>query len=154
MRERILLAYKFVEFIPRELEPNTIYVSITYATAIHNCCCGCGNRVVTPLSPADWRLIFDGRTISLEPSIGNWNFPCHSHYWIRNNRVVWPDEWSDEEVAVGRKRDGRLAAAHFGGKKGEKSTADAIDKKPGKKKRAGLKSKIANWLGVKNSPGQ
>jgi len=154
MREKVLLAHKFVEFIPRELEPNTIYVSITYATAIHNCCCGCGNRVVTPLSQADWRLIFDGRTISLEPSIGNWSFPCRSHYWIRSNRVVWSDEWSDEQIAAGRQSDARVAAeVYFGDKKRKKSKApaDAADKKPGKKK-PGLKRRIKNWLGVKDSP--
>jgi hypothetical protein len=36
MRGRVLLTHKFVQFIPRELEANTIYVSIPYATAIHN----------------------------------------------------------------------------------------------------------------------
>ena len=33
--------------------------------------------------------MFDGRTISLNPSIGNWSYPCRSHYWIKGNRVVW-----------------------------------------------------------------
>ena len=152
MRDKILLTHKFVEFIPRELEANTIYVSITYATAIHNCCCGCGNRVVTPLSPADWKLIFDGRTISLEPSIGNWSFPCRSHYWIRNNRVVWSDEWSDDQVAAGRRKDARAAGAYFGDKNVEKSKtpASTAEKKPGKKKRIGLKRKLKDWLGVKD----
>src|SRR5271170_515158 len=144
MRDRIVLTNKFVEFIPRELEANTIYVSIPYATVIHNCCCGCGNRVVTPLSPADWKLIFDGRSISLEPSIGNWSYPCRSHYWIRNNFVVWSDQWSDEQVDAVRKNDARATAAYFNRKnagKGEASPAPA-PKKVAKKRKAGLKSKI------------
>jgi Family of unknown function (DUF6527) len=33
------------------------------------CCCGCGEKVVTPLRPTDWKLIFDGKTISLDPSL-------------------------------------------------------------------------------------
>jgi hypothetical protein len=149
MRDEIVLTHKFVEFIPRELEANTIYVSIPYATAIHNCCCGCGNRVVTPLSPADWKLIFDGRTISLEPSIGNWRYPCRSHYWIRNNRVVWSDDWSDEEIAAGRKRDDRATSAYYG-RNAEKSKAPAPVTKPtSKKKKGGLKNKIKKWFGGK-----
>jgi hypothetical protein len=51
------------------------------------CACGCGKEVVTPLSATDWKLIFDGKTVSLDPSIGNWGFPCRSHYWVRNNRM-------------------------------------------------------------------
>jgi len=113
MTNKAFLEHKFVEFIPRELEANTIYVSIRFATAIHSCCCGCGNRVVTPISPAGWKLIFDGRSISLEPSIGNWSFPCRSHYWIRKNRVVWSDQWSDDEISAVRKKDARATAAYF-----------------------------------------
>ena len=147
MREKVVLTHKFVEFIPRELELNTIYVSIPFATAIHSCACGCGTRVVTPLSPADWRLIFDGRTISLEPSIGNWQFPCRSHYWIRHNRVVWSDDWSDEEIAEVRDRDDRAAASFFGKSK-KASEAPAPKKKPEpKKKKRSLKSKIKKWFG-------
>jgi hypothetical protein len=135
MREKLVLTHKFVEFIPRELEVHTIYISIPYATAIHNCACGCGSRVVTPLSPADWRLIFDGRTISLEPSIGNWGFPCRSHYWIRNNRVVWSDDWSDDEIADVRKRDARAAAAFYE-KSSDKSKEPAPIKKALRKRKS------------------
>ena len=73
-RDRI--TFEFVEFIPKELEDGVVYVSVTYATAVHKCCSGCGNKVVTPISPTDWTLIFDRDTISLDPSIGNWSFPC------------------------------------------------------------------------------
>ena len=65
------MQHKFVEFIPDELENGVLYVSVTYATAIHECCCGCGNEVVTPLAPNDWQLTFDGESITLFPSIGN-----------------------------------------------------------------------------------
>lgn len=90
------MEHKFVEFIPDELEDGTLYISITYATVLHKCGCGCGNEVVTPLSPSDWQLTFNGETISLFPSIGNWSFPCRSHYWIRKNEVVWVKDWHDE----------------------------------------------------------
>ena len=29
-----------------------------------------GNKVVTPISPADWQLFYDGDTVSVTPSIG------------------------------------------------------------------------------------
>ena len=87
MKPRTVLTHEFVELIPEELKQGTLYVSIHFATASHLCCCGCGNKVVTPIRPTDWKFICDGKTISLEPSIGNWSFPCQSHYWIRNNRV-------------------------------------------------------------------
>lgn len=83
------LQHSFVDVIPETFEQDVIYVSIQYAIAVHLCCCGCGQEVVTPLSPTDWQLTFDGLSISLYPSIGNWRFSCRSHYWIRNNRVIW-----------------------------------------------------------------
>lgn len=94
---------KFVEFIPDIIEEGTLYISIEYCTAVHKCICGCGNEVVTPLSPTDWELSFDGKTVSLTPSIGNWSFECKSHYWIRKNKVYWARKWEDSEIVEGRK---------------------------------------------------
>lgn len=95
------LQHKFVEFIPEQLEDGTLYISLTYCTAIHKCVCGCNNEVVTPFSPTDWKMTFDGKTISLAPSIGNWNFNCKSHYWIRNSEIIFARKWTDEEIKVG-----------------------------------------------------
>jgi hypothetical protein len=114
MSQGIVLKHEFVEFIPDELEQRTVYVSIRFATASHLCLCGCGNKVVTPIRPTDWTLIFDGKTISLDPSIGNWSFPCQSHYWIRNNRVKWAPKWSLEQVERGRLHDGYAKQTYFG----------------------------------------
>lgn len=100
-----MLQHKFVEFIPDKIEEGVLYVSIEYCTAIHKCACGCGNKVVTPLSPTDWQLTFNGKTLSLSPSIGNWNFDCQSHYWIRNNNVEFAGRWTDNEIRSGREND-------------------------------------------------
>src|SRR5205085_355428 len=94
MRNNNTLTHEFVEFIPDDLEEGVLYVSMQYATAAHKCFCGCGTEVVTPLSPTDWKLIFDGKTISLDPSIGNWGLDCQSHYWIRGNQVRWAGRWT------------------------------------------------------------
>ena len=113
MKNNAALKHEFVEFIPEDLESGTIYISIRYKNATHLCCCGCGNVVVTPISATDWKLIFDGKTISLHPSIGNWNFPCQSHYWIRNNRVEWAPKWSRDKIERERSYDDAAKADCF-----------------------------------------
>lgn len=105
MSEKLTLEFKFVEFIPQKLNEGIVYISVEHATAVHNCVCGCGNAVVTPLSPVDWKLIYDGDSISLSPSIGNWSFPCESHYWIIHNKIRWARKWSSEEIQAGRDLD-------------------------------------------------
>lgn len=96
---------KFVELIPEAIEPGILYVSIEYCTATHKCVCGCGNEVVTPLSPTDWELTFDGESVSLSPSIGNWNFPCRSHYWVTKNKIVHARKWPKWRIKQGRTAD-------------------------------------------------
>lgn len=115
MKPDVQISHEFVEFIPEQLAENTIYVSIKYATAAHKCPCGCGKEVVTPLSPTDWTLIFDGQTVSLDPSIGNWNFPCRSHYWIIENRATWSRSWSQHEIDAGRADDRAAKEIYFSG---------------------------------------
>ncbi len=114
MNPEIPSKHEFVEFIPDDLEQGTIYVSIRFATASHLCVCGCGNKVVTPIRPTDWTLIFDGKTVSLEPSIGNWSFPCQSHYYIRKNRIKWAPKWSREQIERGRRYDHHAKDSYFG----------------------------------------
>jgi Family of unknown function (DUF6527) len=109
-----VLRHQFVDRIPDHLENGVLYVSIPYATAVHRCGCGCGNEVVTPLSPTDWKLIFDGETVSLKPSIGNWSFACQSHYWIVRNRLRWTRRWSAAEIQRGRDHDRSVKELHFG----------------------------------------
>jgi hypothetical protein len=99
------IAFQFVELIPEQIEEGVLYISIQYCTAIHKCVCGCGNEVVTPLSPTDWELIFNGKTVSLSPSIGNWNFKCKSHYFITKNKIRYARRWKDIEIEEGRKDD-------------------------------------------------
>ena len=113
MTRRTTTTHEFVDYIPDDVKEGTVYVCVAFATAVHKCCCGCGNEVVTPLSPTDWKLIFDGQTISLDPSIGNWSFPCESHYWIRRNKVVWSRKWSREEIEAGRAHDRVAKQTYF-----------------------------------------
>ncbi len=110
----IRVEYVFVEFVPDELEPATLYVSIEYGTVVHSCLCGCGLRVVTPLSSTDWRLGYDGETITLSPSVGNWSFPCQSHYIIRRSEVIWAGRMSRTKIEAIRDKDRRLKQDYYG----------------------------------------
>ena len=82
------LQHRFVESVPTALEAGILYISVNYGTVIHSCCCGCGEEIVTPLTPKGWKITYDGETISLWPSVGNWKLPCRSHYVIDRNRVI------------------------------------------------------------------
>jgi hypothetical protein len=99
------LRHEFVEFIPSVQEEGILYISIEYATAVHRCCCGCGEKVVTPFTPTDWKLTYDGRTVTLTPSIGNWSLTCRSHYWVRRNQIEWAPSWSRQRIETGRRSD-------------------------------------------------
>lgn len=93
-----MLEFRFVKHIPDYLQEGILYVSIEYNTAIHLCACGCKNKVVTPISPIKWSFTYNGKDISLYPSIGNWNFDCNSHYWIKKGKIVWAEKWDRKTI--------------------------------------------------------
>lgn len=103
----------FVDYIPSEVESGHLYISIKFATAAHKCACGCGNEVITPLSPTDWKMTFDGKSVSLHPSIGNWSFNCRSHYWVKQNRIAWAHAWSSDEISENRATDKRRKDKYY-----------------------------------------
>ena len=108
------VTHQFVERVPSPLADGVVYVSVVFGTVIHKCCCGCGDKVVTPLTPVDWTVSFDGQSISLHPSIGRWDAPCRSHYLIRKNRVIWADNWSGGRVDALKRRESEIREGFFG----------------------------------------
>jgi hypothetical protein len=98
---------EFIETFPTQLQAGVLYVSATYSTAAHLCCCGCREEVITPLSRAQWVLTFDGKA-SLRPSIGNWALPCRSHYVIDRGHVRWAGGPSETEIRLNRDEDRRV----------------------------------------------
>jgi hypothetical protein len=120
------LKHRFVKYVPEQLEPGILYISIEYATAVHMCCCGCGEEVVTPFTPTDWRMIFDGESISLWPSIGNWDYDCRSHYVIKRNRVIDAKPWSEKQIAAGRRKNTIAKAKFFRTKKTVEASSDRV----------------------------
>lgn len=96
---------EFVEYIPTVLEEGILYISMKYATAVHLCACGCRQKVVTPISPNAWSLLYDGEGITLSPSIGNYEQDCMSHYFIRRNRIIWcSNNWDKVDISKRRKK--------------------------------------------------
>jgi hypothetical protein len=81
-----------------DMRQGVLYVSKS-CIAVHLCLCGCGGRVVTPLdkivteteeivteSTEGWWILTEKQgKVSMTPSIGNYDFPCRSHYIITNN---------------------------------------------------------------------
>jgi len=108
------LEHRFIDRIPRSLEPGVLYISMEYATAAHSCACGCGQEVMTPITPTDWSLTFDGESVSLWPSIGNWQLACRSHYIVDQGRVVRSGAWTPRQIEGERRRDKAAKARHYG----------------------------------------
>lgn len=101
--------HEFVSTVPETLEDGKLYISLKFNSVMHLCACGCHEEVSTPLSPNDWQLTYDGKGVSLHPSIGNWSYRCRSHYWIRNGEVLWAEQWTDEHIIRARAAQSRTA---------------------------------------------
>lgn len=119
---------EFVDFVPDSLERGVLYVSVRHATVVHSCCCGCGSEIVTPLSPIGWSMSFDGKSISLYPSVGNWGLPCRSHYFIRSNQVEWARRWAQPRIDAARSEQRGQAAEYFG----LQESTNAVSDTPGR----------------------
>lgn len=144
------LDHRFVEHLPDDLDPGVLYISVAFGTASHSCCCGCGEEVVTPITPTDWRLTYDGETISLNPSVGNWSLACRSHYVIKAGRVIEAGPWSDEQIARERSRDQAAKARHYGNAVTKDHTAVALPPAPSPSvpSNNGLFDRIRDWFSV------
>lgn len=104
-KRRETISHQFVETMPEDLEEGVLYISTRHRIALHRCLCGCGVEVSTPLAPVEWKLTFDGETVSLSPSVGVWGLPCQSHYWIKRNRIQWSGKLSKEKIERIRTRE-------------------------------------------------
>lgn len=105
--------HKVVDSIPERMESNVMYITADGDVAGHLCACGCGREVITPLSPTDWSVEVNRRGFSLSPSVGNWAFPCRSHYFLRSSAVVWAGDMSDFAIEQGRRRSKARKQAYY-----------------------------------------
>ena len=120
---------KYVGNIPEKLDDGIFYICERYHIAAHKCCCGCGQEVITPLTPADWLIKNDNNLITLFPSIGNWSFACQSHYWIKRNKIVWSTRMSKKEIERVRAKDSSDKLAYIASINLEKENLQIENKK-------------------------
>ncbi|MBQ7347782.1 MAG: hypothetical protein IJW55_07480 [Clostridia bacterium] len=92
---QIIYTTERVNSKPAVLKDGVLYVMPHYNLAVHRCMCGCGEEVITPIdenggrSPGFWGWTADGINVSLHPSVGNFQFKCRSHYFLKNGKVQW-----------------------------------------------------------------
>jgi hypothetical protein len=102
-----------VEYVPKALRPGILYFAEEFGAAVHLCACGCGEKVSTPVRPTEWTLSESAAGPTLDPSVGNWQLPCRSHYWIREGKIVWSAQWTSAQAASGRRADEERRRAYF-----------------------------------------
>lgn len=102
-----------VQYVPKTLEPGILYVSDEFGAALHLCACGCNTKVSTPLGPTEWALYETSKGPTLQPSVGNWQLSCKSHYWIQEGEIIWLGEWSQEQIVAGRESEQARRQAHY-----------------------------------------
>jgi hypothetical protein len=139
------MEHRFVRHLPSQLEPGVLYISMEYATAAHSCCCGCGEEVVTPFTPTDWKMTYDGETVSLRPSIGNWSLACRSHYVIERGRVMEALPWTDEQVAAGRRMDRVAKDTHYGAQRSLDVVAPTVANESAQQVTQSILSRVRGW---------
>lgn len=103
-----------VHYMPKQLAPGVLYISEEFRTAAHLCACGCGSKVRTPLGPTEWQIKNTSRGPCLYPSIGNWQQACKSHYWIHQGEVIWSEQWSPDQISLGRQHEETRRRVYYG----------------------------------------
>jgi len=138
--------HEFIALLPEKVEEGVLYVSLQYKNMVHLCFCGCGNQIVTPLSPTGWSMTFDGRSVSIYPSVGSWKLPCRSHYWIRKGLVEWAPDWADEMVEAGLAND-RAAKCDYYQRKAKSASVQRVPtaKAPSQGFLARIRRRIGFW---------
>lgn len=109
----MMIKVQRVHYMPKKLMQGVLYVSQEYGAAAHLCACGCGTKVRTPLGPTTWSLEETDRGPTLRPSIGNWQLPCKSHYWISQGEIVWAEMWSSDQITAGRNAEEKRRDAYY-----------------------------------------
>lgn len=122
-----------VHYLPKQLEEGFLYVSKEFGVAGHLCPCGCKSKIITPLDSTEWSFRETNGKPTLYPSIGNWQLPCKSHYWITNGLVDWSYEWTEKQIIEGRQAEEENRRSYY-------DQFEITDKK------SSIFKRIINWL--------
>lgn len=114
MKQKVInIRLEPVKYMPKELEPGVLYVSEEFGTAAHLCPCGCGSKIRTPLGPTEWYFENSAKGPNLFPSVGNWQIPCKSHYWIKDGKVIWAGSWTSSQIHAGRRNEEKRRQTYY-----------------------------------------
>ncbi len=125
-----------VYYLPKELEEGFLYVSKEFGVAGHLCPCGCKNKIITPLDQTEWSFKEHNNEPTLYPSLGNWELPCKSHYWITDGLIEWSYQWTEKQISEGRQNEDEKRKLHF-------------NKLNSKNKKLSIIKRFVNWLSTK-----
>jgi len=75
---------EYIEFMPEvdDMKENTIYISLKFSVTGHRCLCGCGSLTILPINNDGWNMTDNDNKLTFTPSVGNFQYPCKSHYII------------------------------------------------------------------------
>lgn len=94
-----------VGYMPNDLKPGILYVSEEFDIALHLCACDCRAKMKTLLWPTERSVTETRKGVTTRPSVGNWQQPCQSHYWIEYGKIIWAQKWTPEEITAGRRNE-------------------------------------------------
>ncbi|MDY0885383.1 DUF6527 family protein [Dongia soli] len=90
--------YETVERIPNQLREGVVYHSEEFELAALLCVCGCGHRI-TLLVPDSHQVTSSNRLATIRPSIGVFDAPCKSHFFITAGKVDLLPAFTDAQAA-------------------------------------------------------
>lgn len=90
--------YRAVERIPANLENGVVFHSEEFELAGFLCPCGCGHRI-TLLVPDSHQVWSHNGLATISPSVGVFDAPCRSHFFIRDGGVDWLSAFSGAQAA-------------------------------------------------------
>lgn len=102
-----------VQYLPKDLDEGVLYVSKEFEVAGHLCPCGCKNKIITPIGKTEWSYSERKGKPSLYPSLGNWQLPCRSHYWITKGVIEWSYQWSDQQIKAGAEAEAKQKENYY-----------------------------------------
>jgi len=90
--------YELVGRIPAPMREGVIYHTEEFELAGLLCACGCGHRI-TLLVPDSHQVWEEGGYATIRPSIGVFDAPCKSHYFINAGSVQWLPAFTGTQAA-------------------------------------------------------
>ena len=93
----MIYRYQSVEKTPTLLQSEVVYINEEFEIATLLCPCGCNHKIVL-LCPDGHLVINDGGFATVKPSIGVWDAPCRSHFFLNSGTVDWCNSWSEERI--------------------------------------------------------